>query len=153
MIDWEFELMKERRYYMSKRNWKCFFVGMILAWIIGGCVCAVYGRDAEQDSPKIEDLKLRIEEDERGQYIIAEDAEMFRALFAIVPFAEYHMSRKAHEKLAKHIAMTIGRFYQATNGQIRTGHYEYGPSKGTNAVDMLIRNLGRKFVTDEVVYP
>lgn len=137
---------------MSKSKLRYFLAGVTLTLLaVGGC-CVAYGGRVDDDQMRVEDMKLRIEE-RGGEYIITEDENFIGAKFATVPFAEYHLTHKAHKELTKHIAMTIARFFHATNGQIRTGHYEYPPSAGTNAIDILIRNLGAKFVTDEIIYP
>lgn len=107
-------------------------------------------RNAEYKPCIYDDLKLRIEKD-GNDYLIAEDAELFRAKYATVHFPEYHISYSQQKELARRIAVTVARFHCATNGQIRFGHYEYPEAKGTNIIDKLIQGLGGKFVTDEIV--
>ena len=97
-----------------------------------------------------DDLQLRIEKN-GSEYIIAEDAELFRAKFATVHYPEYDLTYAQHKELTRQIARTIAKFHSATNGQIRFGHYEYPETKGTNIIDKLIQGLGGKFVTDETI--
>lgn len=114
------------------------------------CVHADIYRNDEYKPLVHDDLKLRIEK-VGSEYLITEDAELFRAKYATVHFPEYHLSYAQHKELTRQIAMTIAKFHSATNGSIRFGHYEYPEAKGTNIIDKLIQGLGGKFVTDETV--
>lgn len=107
-------------------------------------------RKADYRPRVYEDLKLRIEKN-GSEYLIAEDAELFRAKYATVHYPEYHLSYAQHKELTRQIALTIAKFHSVTNGQIRFGHYEYPEAKGTNVIDKLIQGLCGKFVTDEIV--
>lgn len=122
----------------------------LVALAAGFAFADIY-RNADYEPLVRDDLKLRIEKVNGNDYLIAEDAELFRAKFATVHFPEYHLSYAQQKELARQIAITVAKFHSATNGQIRFGHYEYPEAKGTNIIDKLIQGLGGKFVTDELI--
>ena len=127
---------------------KIMFAALVAA--VAVTVVADMYRSATYDPCIRDDLKIRIERD-GNDYLISEDAELFRAKYATVHYPEYHLSCAQQKELARQIAITVARFHSATNGQIRFGHYEYPEAKGTNIIDKLIQGLGGKFVTDEIV--
>ena len=108
-----------------------------LAAVAAICIADIF-RTGEYEPRVCDDLKLRIEKI-GSEYLISEDAELFRAKFATVHYPEYHLSYAQHKELTRRIAKTIAEFHSATNGQIRFGHYEYPESKGTNIIDKLIQ--------------
>ena len=130
---------------MSKAFWIVFAVIALAVFAYADIYCV------ENYDPQVsDDLQLRIEKN-GSEYIIAEDDEFFRAKFATVHYHEYDPNYAKHKELTRQIALTVAKFYSATNGQIRFGHYEYPEAKGTNIIDKLIQGLSGKFVTDETI--
>lgn len=116
-------------------------------------VCSAFAAEWMEEPytpPQYEGIKLRIEKDV-CDWVITEDAELFRAKYATVHLPEYHLTYAQQKELARRIARTIVLFHNQTNAQIRFVHTEYPEAKGTNVWDVIIQKLNGKLVTDEIV--